>query len=371
MTKRLSPLLDDQSATSDVRELLQAGRDAQVADYDYNAGLERHVAQVKAGAPMPDWAKGLEGSSGTGGAVAVAGSSLVGWLALPAAIVAIGGAVAWLSLREPEAPEAVTGTGTGSAIQAAPTAVSAGTSTEGEAIARAAGAPNHAAGPVEHVGRGSARTSAQRAGGSNVERGTHGRGALAVRSPATSKRANAAGGTRPDSKATSGATGKAAPPAEDLFAGSPVPTATRADNATRTPAASVAADAERAQRAGGSEATRSQAPSEQGAAREEAKPEPVALDDTRLEREMGMLSVAQRVLLSDPARSLSLARQGEAEFAGSMFTQERKQLELLALVKLGRVDEAKRLARPYLARYPNGPFSDRVRRALATGRVER
>jgi hypothetical protein len=86
---------------------------------------------------------------------------------------------------------------------------------------------------------------------------------------------------------------------------------------------------------------------------------------------MGMLSVAQRVLHTDAARTLSLARRGESEFAGSMFTQERQQLELLALVKLGRLDEAKRLARPYLARYPNGPFSDRVRRALATGRVER
>jgi hypothetical protein len=98
--------------------------------------------------------------------------------------------------------------------------------------------------------------------------------------------------------------------------------------------------------------------------------EPV-LDDARLEREMGMLAVTQRVLHGDPARALNLARQGEAEFGGSMFTQERQQLLLLSLVKLGRMDEARRLAKTYLARYPNGPFSDRVRRALATGRVER
>jgi hypothetical protein len=85
---------------------------------------------------------------------------------------------------------------------------------------------------------------------------------------------------------------------------------------------------------------------------------------------MAMLSMSQRVLHVDPERALKLARQGEAEFAGSMFTQERQQLLLLALVKLGRVDEAKRLARPYLSRFPRGPFSDRVRRALATGRVD-
>jgi len=98
---------------------------------------------------------------------------------------------------------------------------------------------------------------------------------------------------------------------------------------------------------------------------------PARQDDAALEREMGMLSVAQRVLQSDPERALKLARQGEAEFAGSMFTQERQQLLLLSLIKLGRVDEAKRLARTYLARYPHGPFTDRVRRSLLSGRVER
>ena len=103
-----------------------------------------------------------------------------------------------------------------------------------------------------------------------------------------------------------------------------------------------------------------------------AEPAPVAkLDDARLEREMGMLAVAQRVLSADPTRALSLVRQSAREFGDSMFAPERGQLELLALVKLGRLDEAKRLARPYLARYPNGPFSDRVRRALASARVER
>jgi hypothetical protein len=107
---------------------------------------------------------------------------------------------------------------------------------------------------------------------------------------------------------------------------------------------------------------------EQAAAQPPAKP--AVLDDARLEREMQMLSVAQHSLASDPQRALSLARQGEAEFKGSMFTEERQQVLLLALVQLGRLDEAKKLARPYLARYPHGPFSDRVRRALATGRVE-
>ena len=109
----------------------------------------------------------------------------------------------------------------------------------------------------------------------------------------------------------------------------------------------------------------------QAPARPEPTPKPPALDEARLEREMGMLAMTQRVLFTDPGRALNLARQGESEFEDSMFTQERQQLLLLALVKLGRLDEAKRLARPYLSRYPHGPFSDRVRRSLATGRVDR
>jgi hypothetical protein len=101
-----------------------------------------------------------------------------------------------------------------------------------------------------------------------------------------------------------------------------------------------------------------------------AKP-PVAVqnDDARLEREMQMLAVAQRVLTTDPARALRLAHQGDHEFPGSMFSAERKQVGLLALVQLGRLDEARRLGKPFLAAYPNAPWSERLRRALATGRI--
>ena len=84
---------------------------------------------------------------------------------------------------------------------------------------------------------------------------------------------------------------------------------------------------------------------------------------------MQMLAVAQRVLSSDPERSLRLTRQGEQEFRGSMFSAERTQVSLLALVQLGRVDEARRLGTPFLRAYPNAPWSARLREALATGRL--
>jgi hypothetical protein len=40
------------------------------------------------------------------------------------------------------------------------------------------------------------------------------------------------------------------------------------------------------------------------------------------------------------------------------------------MVKLGRIDDARRIGQPFLAKYPNAPWSARLRRALATGRVE-
>ena len=90
-------------------------------------------------------------------------------------------------------------------------------------------------------------------------------------------------------------------------------------------------------------------------------------DTEQCRRALGVVSEEARRLSRVLASLLTLARAD----AGSMFAQERQQVVLLALVKLGRMDEARRLAKPYLARYPHGPFSERVRRALATGKVER
>jgi hypothetical protein len=117
------------------------------------------------------------------------------------------------------------------------------------------------------------------------------------------------------------------------------------------------------------ETTAAQSPTEQPAPEVRGEPARPTYDDARLEREMRMLKVAESVLRTNPERALRLARQGEKEFPGSMFTQERQQVLLLALVELGRMDEARRLAKSYLRKYPKGPFSDRVRRALATGTV--
>jgi hypothetical protein len=84
---------------------------------------------------------------------------------------------------------------------------------------------------------------------------------------------------------------------------------------------------------------------------------------------MRMLAVAQRVLIEDPARSLRLCRQGESEFRGSMFSAERKQVALLALVQLGKVEQARREGIPFLRAFPNAPWSARLREALSAGKL--
>jgi hypothetical protein len=109
-------------------------------------------------------------------------------------------------------------------------------------------------------------------------------------------------------------------------------------------------------------------PAERRAKEEESAKED-EVSGARLEREMRMLAVAQRVLTEDPARSLRLCRQGESEFRGSMFSAERKQVALLALVQLGKVEQARREGIPFLRAFPNAPWSARLREALSTGKL--
>jgi hypothetical protein len=324
-----------------MRELLEAGRGASVAGYDFEQGLNKHLALIEAGAPLPHWAEGLKpAATGTGGAAAAAaaGSGLIAWIAVPLALVAVSSAVLLVANQSP-APAPVSTQGAPAAVSNAKAAPAAAA----QPATHQAGAPVVLPTPVV-VHPAHPSTSA-------APRGAHAKrpAPLAPSKPVQAPFA------QPSAAPAESTSAKNAAPATsgELFA-----TAQPAV-ATTTPSAPAAAPAQ------------AQDKQPQQAARAPEPPQAPAQDDARLEREMSMLAVAQRALQTDPERALSLARQGEAEFSGSMFTQERQQVVLLALVKLGRMDEARRLAKPYLARYPHGPFSERVRHALATGKVER
>jgi hypothetical protein len=78
-----------------------------------------------------------------------------------------------------------------------------------------------------------------------------------------------------------------------------------------------------------------------------------------------MLAAQMRQALdTEPRKALELARRGQREFPDGMFVKERLAYEAMALQAIGKPDEAKRKAERFLARYPKGPQSERVRRTV-------
>ena len=349
MTKRLQPMIDDPTEPPYMRQLLEAGRQDAVGDYDFDKGLTKHLAQIEAGVPTPPWADALKVTSA--GAVAASGSTSIAWLALPVVTASVI-AVVMLS-SSPQASEPRAGVAASPATPVPPATVpavsgrhAADEPQQPQVIDNAAPAAGpavvpEAPVPTEHPER-SVRVAPQ-------AHRPHARAGKHAPASASTRMQHTQGGALPLAQ----------------------PSAKSAPSSGRAPTAAPATNGGAAVAAAPTIAIEDPQPAESAASADEpVQPVRAAQDDARLEREMAMLAMSQRVLHVDAERALKLARQGEAEFAGSMFTQERQQLLLLSLVKLDRLDQAKRLAKPYLARYPKGPFSDRVRRALATGRVE-
>lgn len=348
-------MYDDPSTPASVRDLLQAGRRAN-AGYDVERGLAKHLATIAATAPVANWAPA---------ATAAAKSGLPAWfgfVAMPLAAASVAGLLWSYSADRTPATNTpkTTNTGVGAATSAPAPSEAAGP----RPPSPAADARSPAAQPNdEGDGRGDdsrpswlerrrngVRTSAAHTGARGSRNSAGGRssndGDLNV--AAASGQSDQAVGTELDS--------------DDVGSGSRS-AAAREARVVQKPESK----ASQQQRPAAAESAEVVQPAKAEVAK---KPAPPVVDEARLEREMQMLAVTQRVLSSDPGRALRLSEQGEREFSGSMFSAERRQLGLLALVKLGRLDEARRAGRPFLARYPRAPWSERLRRALATGQVE-
>ena len=340
-----------------VRQLLRAGRVDQV-DYDVEAGLARHLANMQSGTSVPPWAvaqstvqKGWN-------------PALLAWLLPPVISATFVGA--WLYLRPADTsptalalPSAAPAALPSSVVAAAPSLPpAAGPSVQQPSTAVARPAPDavELSGGRERERETDVAADAQaRLRPSNAVR--VGRHAVV---PHRTRAAHVPNVASDGPSAVAHAVASTSPNAAAPSVAATSTTETHNDNAAAAPAHAPAAQTQTAQTA---QTVNDRREAEQQPQREHG------VSDSRLEREMQMLAVAQRVLSSDPERSLRLTRQGEQEFRGSMFSAERTQVSLLALVQLGRVDEARRLGTPFLRAYPNAPWSARLREALATGRL--
>lgn len=70
----------------------------------------------------------------------------------------------------------------------------------------------------------------------------------------------------------------------------------------------------------------------------------------------------------DPEKALALLSEQAAEVEGQKLREERAAARVLALCKLGRVDEANAEAAAFLAQNPRSPLADRVRNACPSSR---
>jgi hypothetical protein len=355
------PMWEDPQESSALRQLLRAGR-VENSDYDVESGLARHLAQLQAGAQVPGWAvqTTLQKS---------ASWSLLAWLVPPTISAGVVGA--WLALQ-PAAPAPLS-------------LVPAPTRTTATAPAPALIAP-------AHVDVSPAREDEQARSNEakEVRRVLLEEREVAREQVELHDHANAvARSARPATRSNSARRGRASR-FDDASATSngyaAVAQSRESTNVTSVKSANEEAVANKVIAPVSPAAA--QEPEPAPAPVEETKAKPVerraqedahdaheanAKDDevsgARLEREMRMLAVAQRVLTEDPARSLRLCRQGESEFRDSMFSAERKQVALLALVQLGKVEQARREGIPFLRAYPNAPWSARLREALGTGKL--
>jgi hypothetical protein len=79
---------------------------------------------------------------------------------------------------------------------------------------------------------------------------------------------------------------------------------------------------------------------------------------------MKQVATAEQLLPRSPDRALALVRQADAQFPRGYFQQERAYIAIMALIRLGRIDEARARAASFAKRYPPLPYGARIRSAL-------
>jgi hypothetical protein len=295
--------------------------------YDVAVGLERHRKLVAAGTPLPEWAEQLPPTPRPGYL-----RSWRWWLA-GALTVATGAFLRWPSGQTTSRPAADVAAEHSPAAGAVPDRAAPLRSGEPErdglSAARARGADALSGPPSAPPGTGANVT------GENVERAEaaapgaldalRARGSARLDQPPPLERARAAKlQQRPLAPAASAARGQR----------------TRDRRAKIEPGGEAAfADAVRGQQES-------------------------SVESPQDREEMRQLAQAEALLATRPAAALRLVRAGEARFPRGYFRQERRYLEVMALVALGQLGEARAHAYWFLQDYPGGPYRKRVELVL-------
>ncbi|XXT22848.1 hypothetical protein WME94_14980 [Sorangium sp. So ce429] len=96
-----------------------------------------------------------------------------------------------------------------------------------------------------------------------------------------------------------------------------------------------------------------------------AAPAPAApIDSDELLRESNLIDRARAAATQNPEAALTAVGEHQREFPAGRLAEEREYVAIRALMRLGRVDEARARAGAFLARYPSTSYADRVHRAV-------
>jgi hypothetical protein len=364
------------AGSGELRRRLERAREPD--SYDLEAGLRRHRELVARGVPPPAWA-----SASVRPRVAAAR-----WLMGLSALMMGAGAL-WASQRGASVPDALpsigsTGAASSAATMAGPGPVGAPPALSPPALTTRA--PEPAAAPETsqpdtassgELPNAAVPEAAGPTSATGASAGARGTTAAAVAVPpatppateavapapsASAARATAAPRRRREVAEPSSAQPAPAPVAEPTLAELARQSVATAESAPSVPASRPAAVSASPAPRGGVTGTPGLPPAAPAAPRnlviEAERPGVVA--------EMQELSRAEALLGRDPAQALKLVQASMAEHPQGYLTEERRYVEVLALIGLRRVEEARLLGREFGRLYPQSPYRRRVEAAIAT-----
>jgi hypothetical protein len=308
------------SAAESAEALLEAGRTQPVLHYDVELGLARHHLWLRSEAPMPEWASASVGSAAKS-LVAVVIKTIVSAVLMGALAVA-----AWQARGRPQPIAADLKQSSPGAERTRPVAPSVPDVTASEEWLA------HVPMPVSDQGLSSDQQARR-----------------TVRADVPDKRAKRVPRGRKGLASARAASAHAEPADATPARVQPAAPASTQPSQDVSVAREVAAAPEHKPIAAADRARPEPAPQAQGP------------DDLV---EMQQVATAEKLLQRSPQSALTLVRQGDQRFAHGYFQQERAYIAIMALIRLGRIDEARARAASFAKQFPVLPYGARIRSAL-------